>query len=192
MSSIGPVSGDPMVGLAVLMIENADRLGDLEQQRLDAAREAMERASRAEVEALHDAADAVATGALVQGGLTFVGGAVSCGATLNGAGVTHAVDGGVAPTNPNANAAQKLGDSLGGSPSSLAGPMGTLTGEVPRRHAEAEAATFRQQGERASMDAEDARARLRREEQQADAVLNRTGQILEIEAQGNLAILGNF
>lgn len=188
MSSLGPVSGDPMVGLAVLMLDNAERLGDLEQQRFDDARRAMARASAAEVEALHDAADDVATGALVQGGLTALGGAVSCGAALNGAGATVTTKTGTAPVSVNANAAQGLGNTLSG----LAGPMGALAGEVPRRHAEAEAAQARQQTESASMDAEDARNDAHHQEQQADAVLSRVGQILDSDAQSNLAILGNF
>lgn len=189
MSSIGSVSGDPMLGLAVLMLENAERLGELDRQRLEGARQAMEQASAAEIEALHDAADAVARGALVQGGLTLVGGAISCGATLSGAGATHQLDtGGTAATNPRADAALRLGGSLGG----LAGPMGALAGEVPRRHAEAEAATARHKSESASFDAEEARNDARASERQADAVLDRVGQILDTEAQGNLAILGNF
>jgi hypothetical protein len=189
MSSIGSVAGDPMVGLAVLMLENAERLGDLEQQKLDDARRAMERASQAEVEALHDAADAVATGALVQGGLTFVGGAVSCGAVLSGAGATEPTTaGGTAAVSPRADTTLRAGGSLG----ALAEPMSALTGEVPRRHSEAQAATARQESNRASMDAEDARSGAEREEQQGSAVLERLGQILETESQGNLAILGNF
>jgi hypothetical protein len=189
MSSIGPVSGDPMVGLAVLMLENAERLGELERQKLDDARQAMERTSAAEIEALHDAADAVAMGALVQGGLTFVGGAVSCGAVLSGAGATQSNgNGGTQASSPTADAALRLGGSLDG----IAAPMGVLAGEVPRRHAEAVAATAHQEGERAGFDAEDARNGARAEERQADAVLDRVGQILDAQAQGNLAVLGNF
>lgn len=189
MSTITSVSGDLMVGLAVLMLENSERLSELEQQKLDDARRAMEQASAAEVEALKDAADAVMTGALVQGGLTFAGGALSAGAVLGGAGATQAVQaGGTAPVSPKADAVARAGDGLG----SLAAPMGALAGDVERRHAEAEAAKARQQSESASLDAEDARSRAQREERQANAVLDRLGQILETEAQGYLAILGNF
>jgi hypothetical protein len=189
MSSIGTVSGDPMVELAVLMLENAERLGELERQKLDDARRAMEWASQAEVTALHDAADAVALGALVQGGLTFVGGAVSCGAVLSGAGATQPTSaGGTEALSPRADATLRAGGGLG----TLAEPMSALAGEVPRRHADAQAATARQESERASMDAEDARSQAQREDQQSRAVLDRAGQILETASQGNLAILGNF
>jgi hypothetical protein len=189
MSSIGSVSGDPMVGLAVLMLENAERLGELDRRRLDDARQAMEQASHAEIEALHDAADAVVRGALVQGGLTVVGGAVSFGAVWNGAGATQKNGaGGTQPVNPRADAALRVGGSLG----ELAEPMGKLAGDVPRLHAEAEAAAARQNGESAAFDADEARNGLLAEERQADAVLDRLGQILDTEAQGNLAILGNF
>jgi hypothetical protein len=74
----------------------------------------------------------------------------------------------------------------------LVQPMSTLAGEVPRRHDDAEATRARHQSENASMDVEDARSRGEREERQANAVLDRVGQILDTESQGNLAILGNF
>jgi hypothetical protein len=188
MSSIGSVSGDPMVGLAVLMLENAERLGELDRQRLEDARQTMERASAAEIEALHDAADAVARGALVQGGLTFIGGAISFGAAVNGAGATRQLaGGGSVAADPKADAALGMGNSLG----RLAEPMGKLAGEVPQRHAEAEAATARRESERARFDAEEAQNDVRAEERQADAVLDGLAQILDTEAQGSLAILGN-
>jgi hypothetical protein len=189
MSSIGSVSGDPTLELALLMLENAERLGELDRQRLQNARQAMERASAAEVAALHDAADAVATGALVQGGMTFASGAISCGAILNGAGATQLANaGGTEPKSPEMNALLRTGNGIG----ELADPMGKLAGEVPRRHAEARAAMARQLREIAGFDAEEARNSAQANERQADTVIDRAGQILDTEAQGNLAVLGNF
>jgi hypothetical protein len=189
MSSIGSVSGDPMVGLAVLMLENAERLGELDRQRLNDARQAMDQASAAEIEALHDAADAVARGALVQGGLTFIGGAISFGAACNGAGATRGFPGGrTEAVNPKADLTLRIGDSVG----SLAQPMAALAGNVPSRHAEAEAAKARHESENARFDADEAESDARADERQADVVLDHLGQILDTETQGNLAILGNF
>lgn len=189
MSTISSVSGDPMVGLAVLMLENGERLGELDRRRREEARQAMERASAAEIEALHDAADAVATGALVQGGLTVAGGAVSFGAVWNGAGATKPkAGGGTEASNPAADRALRLGGTLG----ALADPLSRLAGDVPRAHAEAEAAEARHQNERARFDADEAQSDLTAQERQADAVLDRVAQILDTEAQGTLAILSKF
>jgi hypothetical protein len=189
MSSIGSVSGDPMVGLAVLMLENAERLGELDRQRLNDARQAMEQASAAEIEALHDAADAVARGALVKGGLTLIGGAISFGAAVNGAGATRQLaSGGTEAVNPKADLVLRTGNSVG----SLAEPMAALAGDVPSRHAEAEAARARHENASARFDADEAQSDARAEERQADAVLDGLGQILDTETQGNLAILGNI
>jgi hypothetical protein len=189
MSNIGSVSGDSTLQLALLMLENAEHLGELDRQRLENARQSMERASAAEIEALHDAADAVAMGAFVQGGMTFIGGAVSCGAVLNGAGATPlASAGGTESRSPETDAAL----SIGGNIRDLAGPMSTLAGDVPRRHAETRATMARHQRETASFDAEEAKNSAQDNERQADAVIDRLGQILDTEAQGNLAVLGNF
>jgi hypothetical protein len=171
MSSIGSVSGDPTVELALLMIDNADRLSDLEQRNLEGARTAMERASAREIEALNDAADAVAMGAVVQGSLTVLGGGSSTIATVR-----------------ESEAVLRIGETM----SASADPMGRLAGDVPSRHADALAAKAKHDRELASLDAEDARNATSREERQANTVLDRVGEILDSEARGKLAILGNF
>ena len=57
--SIGIVSGDPTVELAVLMLENAALADEIDREQLEAARQAEERAAAERIAAMHDAADAV-------------------------------------------------------------------------------------------------------------------------------------
>jgi len=169
--SIGIVSGDPTVQLAVLMLENASLADAIDREQLEAARQAEERASADRVAAMHDAADAVAAGAWVQGGLTVLGAGTSIG--------------GVA-------ADTKALDFAGGGASALAEPVGTLFGAVPKLHAEAEAASAADAANRAGYAAEDARSHMARVDQHAGAVVDLVTKILDAEAQGANAVLGNF
>jgi len=169
--SIGIVSGDPTVQLAVLMLENASLARELDREQLESARQAEERASAERIAAMHEAAEAIATGAWVQGGLTVLGAGTSIG--------------GVA-------ADTKSLDFAGGGAMALAEPLGALFGAVPRAHAEAEAASAADAASRAGNVAEDARAHLANVDRHAGAVVDLVTKILDVEADGARAVLGQF
>ncbi len=180
MSDIQVTSSDPLIQLAALMIENDSVQDEANQQALDAARRAEERAGAEQVAALRDAASAVATGALVEGGLRVVGG-VTSGIAIG--------EGGTSETGP---ADMKVLARSGDAVTSLGAPLGALTGEAPKLRAQAEATRAEHAANLASNDIETARERLSHGDHHASAVLDLLEKCLETEAQGTAAVLGNF
>ena len=67
------VHRDPLAELAALIVENDFVRSEADEQAMRAAREAERRAMDSQVQAMHDAADAVFLGACVQGGAALVG-----------------------------------------------------------------------------------------------------------------------
>jgi hypothetical protein len=179
MSSIGPTSQDPMIALAVLLVENDAVLNEIDQQNLEAAREAEREANARELESLHGAADAVARGAWLEGGFRIAGGATSAVALAKGSGASDA--------KADWQAAQVIGDGV----SALAGPVSSLVGEVPRLHAEARARHAAQASDDARYRAEDALDHAEDVDRHANAVLELVQQIERSESEGNLAVLAN-
>jgi hypothetical protein len=185
--SIGIVSSDPTIQLAALMLENDAREDEIDRDRMEAARRAEESAAARQVEALHDAADAVARGAWLQGGVTVLGGGISMVGIA-----TTPLEAPPPGTESEELRDAKLLQSLGATTSSLAGAAGALAGEVPRLHAEARAQRAAQDVTSAGHAMEDARSHAERMDRHSDAVLDLLEKVLDQEAQGNSAVLGNF
>lgn len=178
---------DPLSQLAALMVENDFIRAESDEQNLRTAREARQRACAEEVRALHEAADAIATQAWVQGGIAAAGGAAQCAGSLGQIGKT-----GDDAASKNARlpfeALGKGGEGLG----RIAEPAGQLAGGTTKAHAEADAREARGEAEDASSRVDEARQHRERVERHTDAVLGLVEGTLENEQRANLAILGNF
>jgi len=170
-------SGDPLVALAAMMIDRDNLRAAVDEEALRAAREEQHRALAREVNLLHEAADDMRTGALLEGGLTIAGGAL--------AGV-----GGVVPACSHPVAHDFLTGS-GAVARTLAGPMGKMLGDAPKADAEADAKQAEAQAADAGSRADEAERHRARIDQSADRVLDTIGATLASEAQGNLAIISN-
>jgi hypothetical protein len=172
---------DPMAELAALLVENDFLRAETDDQHQRAAREAERRAMGEEVAAMHDAADAIATQALWQGGIALAGGAAQCAGSIGRIGE---------PTDKHSgfDAWVRGGEGLG----DIAGPAGMLTGGVDKARADANAREARNAAEQAGSRAEDAARHRERVERHTDSVLELVEGTIETEHQGNLAILGNF
>jgi hypothetical protein len=176
----GPItSGDPMLALAVLMLDGDERLAKLDAENLAAARAEQQRALEQQVSLMHEAADDIRLGAVVEGALSVGGAALSTAGCVSG------------PAGKARTTTQSWLGGGGQAASALAKPLGALLGSAPRADAEAEA-------KRAEADAADARARAEealhqrdRAEQTADKTLEALGATLESEAQGRLALIAN-
>ncbi|HEY3497509.1 MAG TPA: hypothetical protein VGK73_22585, partial [Polyangiaceae bacterium] len=145
------------------------------------ARAAQREAMKQQVAEMHEAADAVQTGALVEGAFTAAGAAVSGTATALEPGVTTA--GGRTRT----EVAGEVGVAL----RSMASSAGELAGDAPRMHHEANAKQAEHEAERASWQADDARQHGERVANHTDRMLEQVSAIIDGEHAGNLAILAN-
>ncbi|HEX6767504.1 MAG TPA: hypothetical protein VF103_18525 [Polyangiaceae bacterium] len=168
--------------LASLIVQNDFLRGEVDDQNLRAAREAERRAQEQEIAAMHDAADAVVTGAWVEGLTAAAAGGAQCYASLARIGVESDDE------RTALDAIDKGGKGLAG----IAGPAGALTGDAPKASAEAEAAQARNAAERADASADEAERHHDRVERHTDQVLDAVEGTLNSEHQGNFAILGNF
>jgi hypothetical protein len=169
--TISIVSSDPTIQLVAMMIERDAEQDVNDAERLAGARRAEYEAGREQVEAMHRAADAVATGAWIEGGITVVGGAVSVG--------------GIAGDSKSLEAA-------GASTSSLAESVGRLHGEVAELLASADAERARQIAQQASHRGEGARSHMESTDRHSETVTNLLERIVEERAQGNAAVLSRF
>jgi hypothetical protein len=172
---------DPLLELAVLLVENDFLRAETDDRNLRAAREAERRAMAEEVAAMHDAADAIATQAWVQGGIALASGAAQCAGSIGQIGK---------PTNEDEvfEALGKGGEGLSG----IATPAGMLLGGDEKAHADADAREARNAAEQAGWRSDDAARHRDRVERHTDSVLELVEGTLESEHQGNLAILANF
>jgi hypothetical protein len=188
--------------LAALLVHNDFLRAEIDDQNLRAAREAEQRAMAEQIAAMRRAADAVVTKALVQGGMAVAGGAMQCASSLGQIGNTKPAD------RPNDNAdepcrsqedvdREKCGYRLEGlgkagcGLSGIAAPAGDLLGASEKR-ADTDAAQARNAAEQASDRADDASRHRERVERHTDSVLDLVEGTLDMEHQGNLAILANF
>jgi hypothetical protein len=173
---------DPMLALALLMLENDHSREQSDAVALARARDEQRRAMNDAVRALHDAADAVANGALLQGGLSLAGGAASC---------TGAV--GVAARAKNDSTPLLAGLSSGGNAAlTLGAPAFALVGEAPQLEAEAEAKAAEQRRTQASWAADDASESRARTRAGVDHTLDAVENALDAQHQANIAVLSNY
>jgi hypothetical protein len=172
---------NPMAELAALMVQNDFLRGEIDDQNLRSAREAQQRALAREVHSMHEAADAIRDGAILEGSLAVAGSGVQCAGSF----------GQVGDTSDSPLSTWRAVESGGKALSDSAEPAGKLVGDVERTHAEARAREARGDGEAAEGRADEARQHRDRVERHRDAVLQLVESTLESEQQTNLAILGN-
>jgi hypothetical protein len=169
--------------LATLMVQNDFLRAEADDQSLLAAREAQHRAMQREIDAMHDAADAIVAGAWARGGIAIAGGAAQCVAPL---GQIRERD--CSPTYKKCEALGKGGSGLSG----IAEPAGALLGDAPKAHADTNAAQARNDAEQAESRADEATQHRERVQRHTDSVLDLVESTLASEQQGNFAILANF
>lgn len=173
---------DPLLALALLTLENDHAREQSDAVALAHARAEQLRALNDRVEALHDAADAVQTGALLQGGLALAGGAASSAGAI---GTAMQKQGEVTPL--------LAGLSSGGSAAlALSAPAYALVGEAGRLAGEAEAARADAEQTRAKFAADDASESRERTRARVDHTLAAIDDALDAHHQTNIAILSNM
>jgi hypothetical protein len=172
-----PISSDPMIQLAEMMLDHDALAAKLDAENMRAARADQHRAIEQEVSALHEAADDLRRGALVEGGLALGGAALSS--------VGH-----VLPKDAGALACT-LTNGMGAAAQALSRPTGSLLGAAPQADAQAEAKRYEANAADAEARAEEARHHRDRADQAADRTLDSVGATLASETQGNLAIIAN-
>lgn len=172
---------DPMLELAALMIDNDHAREKSEAAALDQARAEQRRAMEEAVEHLYDAADAVATGALLRGGLTVAGGAASTAGSVG----TTMLKG---ETTPLLTGLTSGGNAL----RELAEPVFDLVGQATRMQAEAAAKRAENTATHAGWVAADAIDNRERLLQKVDRNLDAIDNAIDAEHQTNIAILSNF
>lgn len=173
---------DPMLELATLLLENDHARERSDAEALARARVEQQRAMNDAVEALHDAADSVATGALLQGGFALAGGVASSAGAV---GLAVRAEGGTTPL--------LAGLSTGGNAANaLAQPMYALVGEAPRLEAEADAKAAEHRRTLSSWAADDASDDRERTRSRIDQTLGALENTLEAHHQANIAVLSNF
>jgi hypothetical protein len=171
---------DPVLALAALMIDNDHAREKSEAEALDRARAEQRHAMEEAVEQLYDAADAVATGALLRGALTVAGGS----ATTAGSVGTISQD----KATPLLAGLTSGGNAL----RELAEPVFDLVGQAARMQAEAAAKRAENTATHAGWIAADASDNRERLLQKIDRNLDAVDSALDAEHQTNIAILSNF
>jgi hypothetical protein len=191
---------NPLAELAALMVHTDFVRSEADDQALRAAREAQQRAVAEEVRAMHDAADAIAKQAWIQGGMAAAGGTLQCvgsaaqlgkSADLPEAASAEATQVAIAKSEDRCRPWQLVAEG-GETLETIAGPAGQLIGGTARADAEAGAREARGDAEQAGLRADEALQHRQRVERHTDAVLELIEGTLESEQQTNLAILGNF
>jgi hypothetical protein len=182
-----PVPLDPLAELAALIVQNDFVRSESDEQNLRAAHEAAQRAVAEEVHAMHEAADAIATQAWIQGGLTAAGGAAQCTGSLG-----QVSNVGEAPATEARSLRWEALGRGGGALGGIAEPLGQFVGGTAKAEAEADAREARGDAEAANSRADEAKQHRQRVERHTDAVLSLVEGTLENEQRTNLAILGNF
>lgn len=173
---------DPMLALAALLLDDDHARERNDAAALARAREEQRRAMHDAVDALHEAADSVATGALLQGGLTLAGGIAS------GAGAV-----GAACRTERGSTPLLAGLSSGGEAArGLSAPVFALFGDAPRLEAEADARAAEHRRTQASWQADDASGSRQRSLARIDHTLGAVENMLDAQHQLNIAVLSNF
>lgn len=168
-------ASDPAIALAAREIELDNVNADLDAANVREARNQEQAALAQQIHELHEAADDVRRGALVQGAFSLAGAAASfCGKDVMKPGI-----------------GADLTKEAGAAATALAQPMARWTGEVPQRHDEADAKLAEAHVSDARARVEEAEQHRQRMEQASDRTLSTVDAILNSEAQGNLALIAN-
>jgi hypothetical protein len=190
----------PLAQLAELMVHTDFVRSEADAQALRAAREAERRAIAEELNAMHEAADAIATQAWIQGGMAAAGGTLQCVGSAGQLGKSADLPEGASPEATKV-ALARMDDgcrpwqtvaSGGQALHGVAAPAGELVGGTARAEAEADAREAGGEAEQAGSRADEALQHRQRVERHTDSVLELIEGTLESERQANLAILGNF
>jgi hypothetical protein len=202
--------------LAALLVHNDFLRAEMDDQNLRAAREAERRAMTEQIAAMRRAADAAVVSALVQGGMAAAGGAMQCASSLGQIGNTKPAE----PSTTTSSGAEEPSTTTSGSVdgpcrtqedvdrekcmyrleglgkggcglSGIAAPAGELL-KAGEKRADTDAAQARNAATQASDRADEAARHRDRVERHTDSVLDLVEGTLDMEHQGNLAILANF
>jgi hypothetical protein len=179
--------------LAVLLIEKESNQAEAAERQRDAARHAFLENAQRQVDALHDAASATMTGALVGASLSIAGGACQIGA----AGFQYEVDMGkaysscaseIAQNQLNAGILAGLADVSG----KLAEPVGVLVGDSTAARYQAEAKRHEQLAEQARWQASDANGAIDKADQRGDKLLDLLQNIQQSQNSTANSIIGRI
>ena len=155
--------------LAVLMLENETNQKDSARLQRDAARQSYLDQAEQQVAALHAAADAMATGALVSGALTIASGACQIGAATYQ--YQADVSSSAAEGAENKEMASLFADAAS-TTGKLAQPAGVYFGDTPAGHLQAEAKRHEMLATQAQWQAGDASSDIDTAEKHADKMLD--------------------
>lgn len=176
-----PIS-DPMLALAELVVERDNQQAKLDDEELRAAHQEQRQELARQVAALHDAADDLRTGALVEAAVSVAGTAVSIYGTLD------------MPTgNQKPDLAREMKATVltGKSIQDLAGPLGRVFGAAPEADDRARAKEADGRAADAGYRADQAQHHRDRVERMLDNELDTVESTLDSAAQGNLAVIAN-
>ena len=179
--------------LAVLQLDIEANQSESARLQRDAARDSYTKHAEQQVDALHAAADATLTGALLSASLTAVSGACQIGAAQfqYDAEVARANGGsalGFASDTRTARVFGELGKALG----NVAEPVGTLVGGSSAAHHQAEAKRQELLAEQAKWRASDASSSLDKADHQSDQVLDLLQGIQQGQRAADMAITGRI
>ena len=170
---------DPMIQLAALLIDADETRSRVADAAVAAAHREQIQALDEQVSCLHEAADAVRTGAWIQGLTTVAGAGFTADAHVQVAlGQATARD-----------VAAQL--ALGKGLEELSPALGQLFGTAASADANADAKQAEQRGADAAARADGAREERRRAFENADRTLATLQSTLESTSQGNLAVIAN-
>jgi hypothetical protein len=170
-SSVTSVTGQ----LAVLLLESDQNQQDSERQARDAARAECLAAGAREVQAMHEAADAIESGALVSALFTSAGGALQIGAAFSDSRVEA-----------------KTLDTSGGLLRDFAKPANAIIGESSAEHHKATAKEYEMAAEQARWAASDAQSNLDRSNRNSDKILDVVSSIQDQQHAATNALIGRI
>jgi len=195
MTQVIPSAGSASFAgeLAVLLIEKESTQAEFAEQQRDVAREAFLNNAQHQVDALHDAATATMTGALVGASLSIVGGACQIGA----AGFQYEVDAGkayggcareIASNQLNASILADLGQAS----FKMSEPTRMLVGDSTAARFQAEAKRHETLAEQARWQASDASSAIDKADKRGDKVLDLLQSIQQSENSSANTIIGRI
>ena len=189
--------------LASLLLHSQQALQQLEQAGLVAARADYRQALADEVEAMHEAADDVFCGAVVEGLLAVASGAATVGGALSREVPElppQPVDGAASQTGCDLLLQLKVQVALQPTPVEvfgnalrpLAEPVGKLASQAEGQHALANARASAGWGEQAQWEASDAQDAIRRSQDRTGATIEWLDSLSEQEAAATATVLANL
>jgi len=186
--------------LATLLIETENSQSDAAHSERDAARSHYLADANAQIQKLHDAADATEAGALTSGALTMAGGALQIGAAS--AQFTYDTDKAsvcelsastdvkqrLASEAFNAGFLQTSGKLLG----DCAAPVKAFLGDAAAARDQADAKTYETLGEQAQWQMSDASASIDKASKVGDKILDVVQSLQHDQAASNNAVIGRI